>query len=170
MSFVVNTMIIITVFLWILSQYFHWSSSRWSTCITITVVILCFLRCTKTLFIIPGHPLMQYTYTANFNIYNIGRYTLYFQYQQNEFSVAASSRVFSRSIRTVGRSQPAPIKLFVRRDGDMTRYFVLDIMPTIEGAQFNIVIGSNCKCNSNFLRSKCLFYERNLYSTVRYIY
>ena len=67
-----------------------------------------------------------------------------FNYQQTEFSVARNSRE-TKTVKTVGKSQPTSFKLFVRRENQDKRYFVLDILPTEEGSEFYIVIGNHCK-------------------------
>lgn len=87
---------------------------------------------------------MSFSYGATFRIINIGRYNLRFNYQQTEFAVAPNSRE-TKTVKTIGAKQPASFKLYVRRENEDQRYFVLDILPAEEGSEFHIVIGNDCK-------------------------
>lgn len=91
-----------------------------------------------------AHPLQTYTYGATFRIVNIGRHNLIFNYQQQEFGVARNSKE-TKTVKTAAQRQPSSFKLYVRRENQDKRYFVLDILPTEEGSEFYIVIGSDCE-------------------------
>lgn len=95
-------------------------------------------------YLFTAHPLKTYTYGATFQIVNIGRHNLVFNYQQQEFGVARNSRE-TKTVKTVGQSQPSSFKLYVRRENQDKRYLVLDILPTEEGSEFYIFIGSDCE-------------------------